>query len=147
LNQTWTTRVGSTREGTAIVRARAHSFAIGQPLDFGGEAAGASALEALLGALGADMLLRFRDLCDRRRLPIDQIEARVTGQLQNALFALGVVGEEGEPSLSEASVTLSVASPATPEALQSVWNEVLKRSPLVATLRSGANLNLKMQLL
>jgi hypothetical protein len=147
LNHTWTTRVGSTREGTAIVRTRAHSFVVGQALDFGATSPGTSALEVLLGALGADIVLRFSELSERRRLPIDQIEARVIGQLQNELFALGVVGEEGEPSLSEAIVTLSVASPATSEALQSVWMEVLKRSPLVATLRKAATLNLEMQLL
>jgi hypothetical protein len=100
-----------------------------------------------LGALGSDILLRFQDLCDRRRLPIDQVEARITGSLGNPLFALGVVGENGDPALSQASVLLSVASPAVPDDLEAVWQEVLKRSPLVATLKKCATLHLQMQLL
>ncbi|MBV6458863.1 MAG: hypothetical protein HONBIEJF_02002 [Fimbriimonadaceae bacterium] len=147
MNPAWTVRVSSTRDGSAGVRARKHGFAIGQPLDFGGDAAGPSALEALLGALGADLLLRFRDLCDRRRLPLDQCEARVDGRLGNAMVALGVIGEEGDPALTQASVTLSIASPAAESALQSVWQQVLAASPLVATLRKSTDLDLDLQLL
>lgn len=147
MNPGWTVRVSSTREGSASIRARQHSFAVGQPLDFGAASAGTSALEALLGALGADVLLRFQDLCERRRLPLDQCEARVDGRLGNALVALGVIGEEGDPALDSASVTLSIASPATSDELRSVWQHVLTVSPLVATLRKCAELDLNLQLL
>lgn len=147
MNLAWTVRVGLARDGSARVRTRMHGLAIGQPLDFGASSPSASALEALLGALGADVLLRFRDLCERRRLPIDQAEVRVDGQLGNALVALGVVGEEGDPALAQASVTLSVASPAEQNQLENVWQEVLARSPLVATLRKSASLSLELQML
>jgi hypothetical protein len=147
MNPSWTVRVGLARDGSAGVRARTHAFAVGQPLDFGGAAPAASALEALLGSLGADLLLRFRDLCARRRLPLDQAEVRVEGQLGNALVTLAVVGEEGDPGLARAAATLSVASPADPEALQAAWTEVLRRSPLVATLGRAAPLDLRIQLL
>lgn len=80
-------------------------------------------------------------------MPLDQVEARIEGRLGNALFALGVVGEEGDPALTEASVTLAVVSPATEEALRRVWQEVLIRSPLVATLRKSTTLTLDLQLL
>ncbi len=143
----WTVRVGLARDGSANVRTRAHGLVLGQSIDFGASTPGASALEVLLGALGADILLRFSDLCDRRRLPLDQAEARVDGSLGNELFALGVVGEEGDPGLAEASVVLSIASPATAEELHCVWQEVLARSPLVATLRKSATLSLELQML
>lgn len=134
MNPSWTVRVGRTRLGPARVRARAHGFDISQPLDFGAKAEAPSAIEALLGALGADVVLRFSDLCERRRLPLDQIEAKVDGTLGNALFALGVVGEEGDPGLAKATLRLTIASPASSDALHDAWDEVLRRSPLVATL-------------
>lgn len=147
MNPSWTTRVSLTRDRTAIVRTRSHSLLIGQPLDFGSAAPGTSALEAMLGALGSDIVLRFSDLCDRRRLVLDQIEARVEGQLSNPLFALGVIGEEGDPSLSKASVTLSVVSVASEIALRNAFEETLLRSPLVSTLRKCAALKVEIQLL
>ena len=147
MNLAWTVRVGLARDGTANIRTRSHSLVVGQSIDFGATLPGASAVEVLLGALGSDVLVRFRDLCDRRRYPLDQVEARVEGRLGNALYALGVVGEEGDPALTEASVTLAVVSPATEEALRSVWQEVLNRSPLVATLRKSTTLTLDLQLL
>lgn len=147
MNLSWTVRVGLARDQSANVRTRMHSFLIGQSVDFGATAPGASAVELLLGSLGADILIRFADLCERRRIPLDQVEARVEGRLDNALFALGVIGEEGDPALTEASVSLSVVSPATEDALRSVWQEVLLRSPLVNTLRKCATLTLEIQLL
>lgn len=143
----WTVRASLARDGSATIRCRSHGLTVGQPLDFGATAPGTSALELLLAALASDLVLRFHDLCERRRLPLDQLEARVQGLLGNELVALGVVGETGDPALAEANVTLSVASPADPGALRGVWDDVLARSPVLATLRKGAALTLDLQLL
>lgn len=147
MNPSWTVRASLAADGTATVRTRSHSLKVGQALDFGAASQGTSSLELLLGALCADVLLRFRDLCDRKRVALDQAEIRVSGQLGNALVALSVVGEEGDPGLSSATVLLSVASPAAEALLQDVWQEVLARSPIVATLRKCAHLTLDLQIL
>lgn len=141
LNPSWTVRVGRTRLAPARVRTRAHGFDVAQPLDFGAKAEATSALEALLGALGADVVLHFSDLCARRRMPLDQIEAKVDGELGNALVSLGVIGEEGDPGLATARLRLTIASPADPAHLQQAWDEVLRRSSLVATLGRATNLS------
>lgn len=146
MNPSWTVRVGRSRLGPARVRTRAHGVDVGQPLDFGAKSEGGSALELLLGALGADLVLRFSERCDRSRIPIDQIEARVEGSLGNALVALGVVGESGDPGLHSATVTLTVASPADPDFLHTLWDETLSRSPLVATLSRAAALTLTLKI-
>lgn len=147
MNPTWTVRVGRTPQETASVRTKSHGLEIGQALDFGAKAPATSALEAFLGALGADLLLRFADRCDRARLPIDQIEARVEGALGNALVALGVVGEEGEPGLESVTVVLTVASPGADDDLRGIWSDVLARSPLVATLRRATDLTCEMKVI
>lgn len=147
MNPTWTVRVGRTPNGIASVRTKAHGLEIGQALDFGAKAPAPSALETFLGAFGADLLLRFSDRCERARLPIDQIEARVDGTLGNALVALGVIGEEGEPGLATATVVLTVASPSSESELRAVWDDVLARSPLIATLNRATHLTCEMRLL
>lgn len=147
MSPTWTVRVGRTPHQTASVRTKAHGFEVGQPLDFGAKSLAGSALEAFLGALGADLLLRFLDQCDRRRLIVDQIEARVDGTLENALVALGVVGEEGEPGLASTCVVLNVASPSPADQLQQAWADVLTRSPLATTVARATRLTCEMRLI
>lgn len=147
LNASWTVRVGRTRLAPVRVRTRAHGFDVAQSLDFGAKAEATSALEAFLGSLGADVVLQFTDLCDRRRLLLDQIEAKVEGRLGNALVALGVVGEEGDPGLSDVRLTVLLASPADPDDLRAAWDEALRRSPLVATLGRSVTLTCELKLL
>ncbi|MFQ3588326.1 MAG: hypothetical protein SNJ76_11775 [Fimbriimonadaceae bacterium] len=147
MNPVWTVRVGLARDRSASVRARSHGLVVGQPLDFGASAAGASALEVFLGAVGSDVLLRFCDLCERRRIPVDQAEVRIDGRLGNALVALGVVGEEGDPGLAEVAVAAAVASPSPEEEIRAVWEAALARSPLFVTLERSTTLRPTLQIL
>ena len=49
-----------------------------------------SALEYVLGAIGADLVNGLQMLGRRRRIAIEQVEARVEGELNNPLTYLGV---------------------------------------------------------
>jgi hypothetical protein len=147
VNHVWTVRASLARDGSANVRTRAHGLTIGQSVDFGAKSPGASALETLLAALAADVLLQFRELCVRRRLSLDQAEICAQGRLGNELVTLGVIGESGDPALAEASLVLSITSPAAEEAIRRVWEEALARSPLVATLQKCVALNLTLEIL
>jgi len=141
----WRARVSTDDAGSASVYVRKHSFIVGRPLEFDQEAGAVSALEYLLGALGADVLNGFRAEAKRRRLHLDRAEATVDGRLDNALTHLAVVGETGHPGLSRARVKV-YASTAAPEAsVKEAWADSLERSPLVRTLRPTVDLSLDLE--
>jgi hypothetical protein len=147
MNPTWIVRVGRTRPQTFTVRTRAHGFDVGPSLDFGATNAAPAALEAFLGTVAADLLSHFTDLCHRRRLPIDQIEARIDGTLGNALVALNVVGETGDPGLESIVISVSVTSPSKDSLLRAAWDEALLRAPLLVTLRRATSLTTELRIL
>jgi uncharacterized OsmC-like protein len=118
---------------------------VGPPLDFDPESDAVSAVEYLLGALGADVLNGFRAEAKRRRLPLDDAEATVDGRLDNPLTHLRVVGEHGHPGLASASVKVYATSSAAEQALLEAWDESLERSPLVRTLRTSVDLKTELE--
>lgn len=143
----WRARVSAEPAGRASVYARKHAFVVGAPLGFDEEADTVSALEYVLGALGADVLNGFRAEARRRRLRIDQAEATVEGRLDNPLTYLDVVGEDGHPGLREAHVKVYVTSPDPERAVRTAWSDSLERSPLACTLRPTVELTLELELL
>lgn len=142
----WRARVSADAHAKASVFVRKHSFVVGRPLDFDAEADSVSAVEYLLGALGADVLNGFRAEAKRRRLRVDRAEATVEGRLDNPLTHLRVVGEQGHPGLSSASVKVYASSPDAEEAVREAWTDSLERSPLVRTLRPTVALKLDLQI-
>ncbi len=106
---------------------------------------GITALEYVLGAIGADVVYGLQALARKRRVEVDHVEAVVEGELNNPLTYLGVVGESGHPGLERVSVKVYVASVAAEEEIQRVWQEMLSRSPLVRTLQPAIRLELSLQ--
>lgn len=143
----WRARVSAESAERASVYARTHTFVVGAPLDFDEEAGAVSALEYVLGALGADVLNGFRAEAKRRRLRIDQVEATVEGRLDNPLTYLGVLGEYGHPGIRTARVKVYVSSPDPEGAVRAAWSHSLERSPLACTLRPTVELTLELELL
>jgi hypothetical protein len=119
----------------AVVHVRRHRFTVGKPVEFDADADTVSAVEYLLGALGADLVNGLLVTARRRRVKVDRIEATIEGRLDNPLTHLAVVGEEGHPGLTHALVKLYVSSPDPEENVRGAWQETLERSPLVRTLR------------
>jgi hypothetical protein len=82
----------------------------------------------------------------RHRLQLENIEAVVSAELNNALTYLGVVGESGHPGVERISITTYVESLASPDQVRVVWDEALARSPLVHTFKSLCTLELQLKL-
>jgi hypothetical protein len=141
----WRLRVRATDRGRATVFVRTHQFTVGRPVTFDAEDDAISALEYVLGAIGAEIVHGLQTLARRRQLAIDQLEASVHGELNNPLTALGVVGEAGHPGLEVVGITVYLASSAPAEDIQRLWQEVLARSPLVRTLQPAIRLELQYQ--
>jgi OsmC-like protein len=141
----WDLRVSSDADEQATVFVRRHAFAVGLPLQFDPAYGRITALEYLLGALGADLANGLRAAAHRRRLAVDRVEALVQGELDNALTHLGVVGEPGHPGVKRIAVKIFVSSFEPEAGIRSVWEETLARSPLVHTFRDAIQLELTLQ--
>ena len=131
----WTVRVEGGRDRGTKVYSRNHVFTVGQQASFDVEDERLSAVEYLLGALGADLTEGFQVAAARRRIPVAAIEMRLSGRLNNALTHLGVIGEEGHPGFESIIGTLYVSADAAPSVLEELWRTTLERSPLFNTLK------------
>ncbi len=141
----WNLRVCATNNGCATVYVRRHQFEVGVPVHFDEQYNQITALEYVLGAIGADVVRGLQSLARKRRVEIDNVEALVSGELNNPLTHLGVVGEEGHPGLETVRVKVYVSSTEVKEEIQRIWNEMLEKSPLVRTFQSAINLELDLQ--
>jgi OsmC-like protein len=144
---TWTLRVSASERGQATVFTRQHQFRVGAPVHFDRAYEGVSALEYVLGAIGADLVNGLQTLGRRRRVAIDQVEAVVEGELNNPLTYLGVVGKTGHPGLEKVRVRVHLASPEEEAAIDRLWHEMLATSPLVHTFKAALQLELKLQVM
>jgi len=142
---TWTLRVSASERGQATVFTRQHQFRVGAPVHFDRAYEGVSALEYVLGAIGADLVNGLQMLGRRRRLAIDRIEARVEGELNNPLAYLGVLGESGHPGLEKVRVRVYLASSEEETAIHRLWHEMLATSPLVHTFQAAIQFELTLQ--
>ena len=140
----WGVRVRAIAAGGTTAYARSHAFEVGAALPFDVEGSRVTALEYLLGALGGDLIGGFRTLARQRRLAIDEIEATVDATLDNPLTHLGVVGEEGHPGLERVAIRVHVATLEPEDAVREVWDEAMRRSPLVRTLGGAVQIEVVM---
>ena len=76
---------------------------------------------------------------------LDDIEAVVTGELENGLVYLEVVGEQGTPRIARIHVKVFAASD-EPGAMRALFEHVIDRLPLVCTLRAAVALTIDLTL-
>lgn len=143
---TWTLRVSATGKDRATVFVRQHQFPVGAPVQFDAAYDAITALEYVLGAIGADVVNGFQALARKRRLEMDHVEAVVEGELNNPFTYLGVVGASGHPGLEQVSVKVYVASLAAAAEVQRIWQEMLEKSPLVRTFQPAIRFELRLQI-
>jgi len=118
-------------------------FSIGRPLEFDEASPHVAAIEYALGAVGGEIVNGLRAFADRRRLPIDAVEAVVSATLENGLTYLEVIGEQGQPRLASIHVKLFVAAADT-VAARTVFDQMLDRLPLVCTLRTALKVSVEL---
>ena len=142
----WTVRVRAAGKGPNEIYVRQHRFQAGEPLHFDAKYEHTTALEHLLGAIGADLVGGLQVVARRRRLQVNDVEATVSGKLNNPLTYLGVVGEVGHPGLEQVAATVFVSTQESEERVRHAWEEMLRRSPIVHTLSPAVKLDLDMRL-
>ena len=132
-------RVTAPDRDVARVSTGRRQFAIGRPLEFDDASPRVAALEYALGAIGGEVVNGFRVFAHRRRVPVEAIEATVTGQLANGLAYLEVVGEDQPPTIARIHIKVFVAT-TEPAAARTLFAHMLNRLPLVCTLRETTDL-------
>ena len=142
----WTVRVRAEKDQSVSVHARNLAFRVGDPVSFRPTDAHPSALELLLGALAADLIGTFRSVARRRRIHLDSVEMSANGTLHDPLAHIGVVGEDGDPSVKSIHGALYVSADADSDSLQDIWLETLRRSPLNLTLSRAVDLRIRLEI-
>lgn len=140
----WVARVRFSGKNEATAYTGTHIFPIGKPASFT-QTAHPTAVDYLLGALGGDLVCGLQAIASRRGVTIDEMEARVSGRLNNPLVFLGVIGEQGHAGLEAITCTLYVSADVSEVVLQDLWHVALSRSPLVNTLQRCLDLSLSLQ--
>ncbi|HEY3883563.1 MAG TPA: hypothetical protein VGL62_00040 [Vicinamibacterales bacterium] len=136
-------RVIAPGPAAARVSAGRRQFLIGRPVEFDDASPHVAALEYALGAVGGEVVNGLREFARRRRVAIEAVEALVTGDLQNGLAYLEVIGERGRPRISRIAIKVFVAS-MDREATRALFDEMIDRLPLVSTLRDALDLDIEL---
>jgi uncharacterized OsmC-like protein len=129
----------------STVHVRKHSFTTGAPISFDAEYDAITALEYLLGAVGADLVGGIQTVARRRRVEVDDIEVVVHGLLHNPMVYLRVVGEVGDAGIRAIEARVYISSLDDEARVHAMWTEVLETSPIVNTLSKAVKLNLTYQ--
>ena len=134
-----------TAPGPAIARVSIgrRNFSIGRPVEFDDASPHVAALEYALGAVGGEIVNGIREFARRRRVAIDAVEALVTGELENGLAYLEVIGENGPPQIKKIAIKVFVAS-GDHKATGALFEETIKRLTLVSTLRGVVDLQIEL---
>jgi hypothetical protein len=136
-------RVTAPDPGVARVSVGRRQFPVGRPVEFDEASTRVAAIEYALGAVGAEVVNGLRVFAERRRLVIDAVEAVVSGELQNALTYLEVIGEQGQPRIARIHIKVFVAAE-DPTAIAILFKQVLERLPLLCTLRAAVALTIEL---
>ncbi|MEO8289305.1 MAG: OsmC family protein [Chloroflexota bacterium] len=145
MDYSWTARIRWVGDVESTVYARNHSFTVGQPVSFKQRDPHLSAVEYLLGALGADLTNGFGREMIRRGIEVDAMELALSGRVENVLVHLGVIGESGEPTFREINGTLYVSADAEESNLREAWETILQRSPIANTLKHAATISIELR--
>lgn len=140
----WTLRVTAPSRDSVRVSTRRHQFVAGRPMEFDPEAAAVSAIEYALGAVGAEIVAGLRAFAKRRRLPLDEVEALVEGEVAHVLAYLGVVGETERPRITRVAVKVYVATAADPDTVRRTFAEATAMLPLLGTLRAATRVDVRL---
>lgn len=131
---TWHARVLRAAPDTYRAFARSRAFTVGRAASFAESDEHPSAIEMLLGALGADLLSGWYREAERDGLEIGAAEIDLACHLEDPLAHLGTVGAEGHAGLGEVRGTLYVSVEPDDAPLEPAWDRTRRRSPLLQTL-------------
>jgi hypothetical protein len=136
-------RVTAPEPRSARVSVGRRNFSVGRPIEFDDASPHIAALEYALGAIGGEVVNGLREFVRRRRVEIDAVEALVTGEIEDGLVYLEVIGENGRPRIRRIAIRVFVAS-VDEKFTSALFDETIERLPLVSTLRDTLDLEIEL---
>jgi uncharacterized OsmC-like protein/TusA-related sulfurtransferase len=143
-NYRWQTRTHWDGGAQATVFCRNHSWLVGQPASFDVQDAAPSAVEYVLGALGACLAMGFQIRASQRKVTIDELEIALSGQIDNIFVFLGTA-TNGHSGFKEITGTLYAQSDADAEVIEELWRETLAASPVANTLTRHVDVRINLR--
>lgn len=140
----WQCRVRWSEGLQCKVYCRNHSWEVGQPASFDVQDVAPSAVEYVLGALGACLAMGFQVHASRRSIHVEALEISLSGQIDNILVFLGVE-QDGHSGFKTITGTLYVRADADEDLLQELWQHTLAVSPVMNTLVRPASIDVTLQ--
>ena len=140
----WSARVRWTSGMQAKAFVRNHAFLVGQPASFDASDAAPSAVEFLLAALGGCLAVGLQWRASRQGIEVRNLEVSLKASADNILVFLGVE-ESGHPGLKTIEGSVYVDADAEDDALQELFEETLRRSPVTQSLLRGARVDVKLR--
>jgi len=135
-NYVWRARVRGRGGMGAEVFVRNHSFAAGQPASFDTADQAISAIEYLLGSLGACIAVGFQWRASQRGITVHNLEVALQARAQDILVYLGV-HDSGNPGLADVRAVVYVDADAEPAVLEELLDETIRRSPVTQTFQNA----------
>jgi uncharacterized OsmC-like protein len=117
----------------AQVYARNHLISVGQPASFDTSDKAPSAVEYLLGALGACLTVGMHWRASQRHIVLRNLEISVQAKPGNILTYLSLA-DDGNPGFEEIAVRVYVDSDTEISELEALFKETIRRSPVAQTL-------------
>ncbi len=142
----WQTRIHWDGGLQAKVFCRNHSWLVGQPASFDVRDTAPSAVEYVLGALGACLAMGFQIRASQQNIEIDELEISLSGQIDNIFVFLGTE-KDGHSGFKEVRGTIYVASDADDEVLETLWEETLAASPVTNSLTRDVDINVDLRVI
>jgi uncharacterized OsmC-like protein len=140
----WQCRVRWSAGLSCKVYCRNQVWDVGQPASFDVQDTAPSAVEYVLGALGACLAMGFQVHASRCGIQVEALEIALSGQIDNIFVFLGLE-QTGHSGFRAITGTLYVRADAEEETLQQLWRQTLAASPVTNTLARPVSLDIAMQ--
>jgi uncharacterized OsmC-like protein/TusA-related sulfurtransferase len=140
----WRARVRGRSGMEAQVFVRNHSFTAGQPVSFDTADKAISAVEYLLGSLGACIAVGLQWRASQRGIKINDLEVSLQAKADNILVYLGLEND-GHPGLAELEAVAYVDADAEQDMLDELLRETILRSPVTQTLLHAVTIKAQMR--
>lgn len=122
------------RSGVRRIRIRDHQVISDSPPDFAGYSLGPSSPELQLGVLGSCVTHIFLIQAAQHQVPLDSLEVEVTGKIDPRASR---PGHEDTPIWPhDIGYTVHIASPASDEQVQALFEAVEKNCPILNLLKN-----------
>ncbi len=132
--------------GQSRVYLRNHEFRVGVQAGLRDTDDAPSAIEYLLGALGGDLLAGLAAQAEKRQIEVYDMEATLSGRLDNVLVHLGVIGETGHAGLARVDGKIYLSADTDAPTVAELWRAATERSPLYQTLSRAAAIAIAVEL-